>query len=306
MTLHDALASRRLLVVTGKGGVGKSAVAAALATLFAGPRRTTVLLESDPRETQHELLGIPPSGGALVPAGPNLYLQNAEPRRVMDELTAAEIPIEALSRRVLASPVYRHFTDTAPGLKELALLTYAAGLVDAGPGAAQGRRGRGRPTADLVVLDAPATGHGVALLAAPALAAEAVRGGPFARKAEQLTRFVRDPALVAVVVVTRAEEMPVQEALELKDALRERVGLAPAFAVVNALQPPFPQGVDAETDPLLGFWRRRRALNERELRRFVAAWEGPRAELPLLPLERGPELVDELRARIAAALEAPA
>lgn len=296
MTLHARLGERRLVVVTGKGGVGKSAVAAALATGLAGPLRRVVLLESDPRETQHELLGTAPSGGAFLRAGPALVLQNADPRRIMDELTAAEIPFEALIRRVLTSPVYRHFTDTAPGLKELALLTHAVNLVE-------GLGGRGAPHADLVVLDAPATGHGVALLAAPAHAAEVVHSGPFGKKAEKLRGFIIDPGRVAVVVVTRAEEMPVQEALELRAALSERVGLVPDLLVINALEPPFPMGVDPDGHDLLRFWRRRRALNEREFARLRAEWTGPRISLPLLPCERGPALVAELRIRLMAGLK---
>ena len=132
MTSVGALSSQELIVVTGKGGVGKSAVAAALGTLLAGAGRRTMLLEIDPRESLHNWLEAPPSGGDLLAVAPRLYLRHLEPRREMDDLVDHHLRIGPLVRRVLASPVYAHFADGAPGLKELAVLGHALRLV-AGP-----------------------------------------------------------------------------------------------------------------------------------------------------------------------------
>ena len=207
----------RLVVVTGKGGVGKSAIAAALGTLLAGIGRRTILLEIDPRESLHHWLETPPSGGDLLTVGPGLFLQHLEPRHEMDDLVDHHLRIGPLVRRVLASPVYEHFADGAPGLKELAVLGHALRLVEGPPI-------KGAPPLDVVVLDAPASGHGVSLLTAPALAAEVIRQGPFGRMAARLSGLVADPARCAIVVVTQAEEMPAQEALELQDTLVARLG----------------------------------------------------------------------------------
>src|SRR5262249_44258253 len=181
----------------------------------------------------------------------------------------------------------QQFSAGAPGLAELAILGHALRLVrrQAAPDA---------PRIDLVVLDAPATGHGVRLLAAPRLVAEVIHSGPFAALAGGLAGFVADPGPTGMAVVTEAEEMPVEEALELRQALAAQLDRSPELLVVNGLYPPLAAGdagvVPAAEAGLVALWRRRRALNERELGRLAAAWEGPHIELPQLPLERGPAL----------------
>jgi hypothetical protein len=123
--------------------------------------------------------------------------------------------------------------------------------------------------------------------------------------ATRLAGLVGDPARCAIVVVTQAEEMPVQETLELEQTLVARLGRGADVLVVNALFPPLPSGVASAADPALAHWRRRRQVNERELARLRAAWTGNVVELLLLPFERGPELVAELGRRLAAAGSGP-
>jgi anion-transporting ArsA/GET3 family ATPase len=297
----DVLANKKLLVVTGKGGVGKTAVAATLGRLLATRSRRVLVFEVDPRENLHQMLGIPPSGGQIHPAGDGLFLQNLKPTEVVDEIVRERLKLEVLTRRVLASPVYEHFAGGAPGLKEVAVLGHALRLL-------RGTDRRRPEPVDLVVLDAPATGHGVSLLDAPRLLSDVIRKGPFGEMGSELADFVRDPSRVGVVVVTSAEEMPVQEALELRQALLERIGRPPELLVVNGLYPPLPEGardVAAGDDPVLDLWRKRRRLNEEELARLEAEWEGPRVHLPLLPLDRGPELVAALGARMTGEGVAP-
>ncbi|HEX6863123.1 MAG TPA: hypothetical protein VF414_09930, partial [Thermoanaerobaculia bacterium] len=96
-----------------------------------------------------------------------------------------------------------------------------------------------------------------------------------------------------IVVVTQAEEMPVQEAIELRQSLRERVQRDPEALIVNGLYPPAPP--EGHDDPLVSLWRRRRKLNEEEMARLTADWEGPRLELPLLAMDRGPHLIKALQ-----------
>jgi anion-transporting ArsA/GET3 family ATPase len=294
----SALSRRRLVVVTGKGGVGKTVVAAALGRLFAGRGRRVLLLEVDPRENAHLMLGLPPSGGEIVAAGEGLWLQNLKPRQALDDLIRERVRVGVVARRVLASPIYHQLTEGMPGLREVAVVHHALSLARGAGGEGPGRRGAD-PGFDLVVLDAPATGHGVSLLAAPQLVAAVITSGPVGRLAAELAAFVADPERCGIAVVTLAEEMPVDEAVELRAMLGERVGRRPELLVVNALYPPVgPEAADG--DDAVGLWRRRRRVNERELARLDHRWPGPRLELPLLPIDRGPELV----AALAAALEA--
>ncbi len=314
MAVLERLARRELLVVTGKGGVGKTAVSAALGVALARLGRRVLVVEVDPRENVHQMLGVPPSGGAIVAAGPRLWVQNLKPQQVLDEIVREQVRVPFLAERVLRSPIYAQFAAGAPGLKELAILGHALRLRRraAGAGAA------GHPAFDLVILDAPATGHGVTLLAAPQLVADVIRQGPFGRMAGELAELVGDPARAGIAVVTQAEEMPVEEALELRAALAGKLGRTPELLVVNGLVPPAPPAAadGSPDDPLLALWRRRRELNERELARLVAAWqagEGPEPDgereaappapilrLPQLPLDGGPALTAALAHCLAA------
>jgi len=294
MTNPAALASRELIVVTGKGGVGKTALSAALGLLLSDLGRRTLLLEVGPRETLHHWLGADPSGGEIATVRRGLHLRHLTPRREMDALVREHLRVGPLVRRVLASPVYAHFVDGAPGLKELAVLGHALRLV-AGP------RIRGAPQVDSVVLDAPATGHGVSLLAAPSLARSVVPHGPFGRLAGRLAALVGDASRCAIVVVTLAEEMPSHEALALQGSLRRQLGRSADLLVVNGLYPEVPEGGAAAClrDPALRHWPTRRAVNERELATLRERWDGDRIELPLLPLDRGPQLAAALRDLLA-------
>jgi len=286
----ERLEGQQLIVVTGKGGVGKTTLAAVLGRWLASTGRRTLLLEVDPRESLHQLLGAEPSGGKIVPAGERLSFQNVQARSVIFDLVREKVPIRALARRIVESPVFQHFADGAPGLKEMAVLGYALRMVE----------GFYRRRVDVVVLDAPATGHGVSMLAAPMLLSQSISGGQLGEMANALASFIADPSRCGVVLVTMGEEMPVQEAIELTALLDERLDRPPELVVANALYPSPPRAVPRGTDKaLMTLWRERHAVNRRELDRLRRKWKGPLAELPLLPLDRGPALVEALMHRLA-------
>lgn len=283
--------------MTGKGGTGKTAVTAALGRALARTGRRTLLLEADPRENLHEMFAVPPSGGEIVGVGPGLYLQNVQPARVIEKLVREHVKIEMITRRVVQSPVYQHFSMGAPGIKELALLGYVLRRFE---------QGGGPERIETVVIDAPATGHGLALLYAPRLVSGVVERGPFGDIAARLAAWIESPSLTAVTIVTRAEEMPVQEALESRAAFHRRCGREPDLCVINALWPACPASpppCPAEWDLLLELWATRCAVNARERERLCAAWSGPVVDLPYLPLPRGPELVEALAERLGGTAE---
>jgi len=280
LTLLDRLSSLELIVVTGKGGVGKSTLAAVLGRILSRQRRRTLVLEIDPRESLYPLFDVPPSGGEIERVNAYLSIQNLSPRDALDQVVRERLGSGILTRKVLGSTVYRHFSEGAPGLRELAALGHTLRQVRRSNGAA--------PEFDVVVLDAPASGHGISLLAAPGLVSEVIDTGPFHELAEELATFVTDPRSCGVVVVTAAEEMPVQEAIELLDQLETRILRRPEAVVVNGVYPASTLADEArDDDPALRLWLQRRRVNERELRRLTGHWTGVCIELPLVPFDRG-------------------
>jgi anion-transporting ArsA/GET3 family ATPase len=295
MGVLNRLDRLQLLVVTGKGGVGKSTVSAALGAHLANRGRKVLLIEVDPRENLHQLLDTPPSGGEIVEAASNLWLQHLDPRELLDDLVKEKLKVGALARKVLSSPVHLHFTEGAPGLKQTAVFGRALRMVE-GNGPKQLRR------PDVVILDAPASGHGIAWMAAPQLVSEVISSGPIGAMAALIADFLADRQRFGSIVVTTAEEMPVQEALELLQAMTTRLDRKPELVVVNSVYPPAPKP-RPEDDEATRLWIRRRGVNEAELARLKSEWNGPIAEIPLEPIDAGPVLVGVVGEHLARVFE---
>ncbi len=228
--LLDDLLSRRLIVLTGKGGVGKSVVGASVA-LAARERGLRVLLVevAAPVEAAR-LLGGTPSKGRETEVLPGLSTLNLDPAVVMDQYVRHVLPVDAVARRVLDSPIYRRFFAAAPGLKELMVLGKIMVLEEARAGFARHRR----KAWDLIVVDAPATGHGLAFLKVPLAASRAIPVGPVGHNARRVLELLRNPKRTALVVVAVPEEMAVVEALEFHRLAVGELEMTPAAAVLNA------------------------------------------------------------------------
>ncbi len=226
--LLDDLLSRRLIVLTGKGGVGKSVVGASLALAARARGLRALLVEVAAPLEAARLLGGPPSKGAVKQILPGLSTVNLDPTAVMDEYVRRVVPVELLARRILSSPVYRRFFAAAPGLRELMVLGKIMVLEEA-----RARLSR-RPAWDLVVVDAPATGHGLAFLKVPLAASRAIPIGPVGHNARRVLKLLRDPGRTALVVVAVPEEMAVVEALEFHRLAVEELEVDLAAAVLNA------------------------------------------------------------------------
>ena len=269
----------RLVVVTGKGGVGKTVVAAATGRRLADAGHRVLILEADPRENLHHLFGADPSGGAVVKVDRSLAIRNANPRLILDDVVRHTLRVGALSRRVLASPIYQHFADSAPGLKEMMLLGYALQVTE----------GKADTKAAVVVLDAPASGHGLSLLASPLLVADVITTGPLGKMARRIAGMIADAGQTEITLVTLAEEMPVQETFETAEQIEARLGRPVTRVVANALWPALPR--EAPGDDVHALWTARRAHNERELARLRRRWPSSLAEVPLIGADFGPALL---------------
>ena len=309
--LHPLLA-RRLVVVTGKGGTGKTTVAAALALAAAERGRRVLVVETGRDENVPRLLGHRggPVGhaGARAPTGP--FMMRMDPHEALAEYLQLQLRVPRLVSRVLDQKGFRGLLDAAPGWRELVTLGKVWHLEQAREGA--------RPRFDQLVVDAPATGHGLTFLDVPRVVVSAIRSGPLRRHARWVEELVRDPERTLLLPVALAEELPARETAELVGRLREQVGMSLDRVVVNAMQPaPFPPelpdldrrlaALPATPGPAPRIWAAcaahlasRHALNRRFSDEIAAKTALPVVELPLLPRGvRGPE---DLRALAAVLL----
>ena len=224
--LLDRLVSRRLLILSGKGGVGKSTVGLAVALAASERGRRVLFVEIDAPVEAGRLFGCAPVGGVETELRPGLSAVNLQPAAVMDEYVHHALRVGMLARRVTSSPIYERFFAAAPGLKELMVM----GKLMALEGATRGRS----PRYDLIVVDAPATGHGLSLLKVPIAAAAAVPVGPVGREARRIIELLRDRTRTALAIVAIPEEMAVVEALELHRLAEEEVGIETTAVILNA------------------------------------------------------------------------
>jgi anion-transporting ArsA/GET3 family ATPase len=225
----DDLLSRRLVILTGKGGVGKSVVGSAIASAAADRGKRTLLVEIDQPLDAERSMDAASVGSQETEVRPGLLAMNLDPTEVMDEYVRHVVRIDVLARRVLGSPVYRRFFAAAPGLKELMVLGKLLML--------EGARDRWsrRPRYDLIVVDAPATGHGLAYLKVPMAAEAAAPIGPIGANSRRILELLRDPARTALVIVAIPEEMAVVEAAWFHRLAVEEVGIAPRLLVLNGV-----------------------------------------------------------------------
>src|SRR5689334_24723645 len=223
------LLAKPLIVVTGKGGVGKSTVAAALGLAAARRGLRTIIAEVARRDDVSRALGG--TGVHEDELAPGLHHISIDPEEAMEEYLVDQLPSRALADVLLQSRGFSYFAAATPGLRELLTVGKVWEL------AQEDRRTPGAAPYDLVILDAPATGHGVAVLSAPRTFADATLMGRIARQGRVIDAMLSDPAQTGVVAVARAEEMPVNETLALQDALPATVGLELDLVVANGVLP---------------------------------------------------------------------
>jgi len=264
------LLDHRLVVVTGKGGTGKTTVAAALGVVAARAGRRTIVAEVARRADVAGALDAP-AGEAFAETQlrPGLFHISIDPEEAMEEYLRDQLPSRHLADLLVHSRSFGLLTAATPGLRELLSMGKVWEL------AQDQRRTPGARSYDLVVLDAPATGHGVAALAAPGTFARAARTGPVARQGRLIAQWLADPALTAVVAVARPEELPVAETVALADQLRTRLGMELEEVVVNGVARERFSASDEErlrealpaVDGGAGGWAVRRALADLDVAR---------------------------------------
>ncbi len=309
-----ALSERRLLIVMGKGGTGKTTLAAALGLAMAKRGVDTVVIEVGERPELPRLLCDTPEkfegevGRSPQPVAPHLFTARIVPEVALAEYLELQLHVRPLVRLMLSNPGFRRLLDAAPGWRALITLGKLWHL--------QSQTDNGRPRWPLLVVDAPSTGYGLSLLSVPQVVLDTVRLGPLRRQTAAVQALLEDPRRTLVLPVTLPEELPVSETLELCAKVRELgLPLGPLFAnaVETSLDLPDPEALAAalarhEPPPEDAAWleprlvrrcvehRRRRSELQRSFLERLEQESGCRpVRLPCLPAGlEGPASLTEL------------
>lgn len=225
-----SLLERRLLVNTGKGGVGKSTTSASLALLAASRGKKVLVCEVNSNERISALLGCPPADTTITRLLPGIDAVVIRPQEALKQYGMMQLRYKALYKAVFENRFVARFLRFIPSLPELVMLGKILHHV-------RERRW------DLVIVDAPATGHGITFLQVPGLLLETVPPGPMRTDAEWMQALLLNPEITAINLVSLPEELPVNETIELSRAIETTLQMPPGYVFLNrAFSPRFSEG----------------------------------------------------------------
>jgi anion-transporting ArsA/GET3 family ATPase len=225
------LLEKRVIFVTGKGGVGKSTVSAALGVAAAREGKRAIICEVAQQERISSLFERKGVGYHEVEIAPRLFAFSIDPQRALEEYLQLQIRIRPLYDVLFKNRIFTYFAAATPGLRELVTIGKVWELAQLDRKVKKGAK------YDLVIVDAPATGHGLGLLRTPKTFGDIARVGPIKRQADTIYQFITDKDLTAVLAVAWPEEMPVNETLDLQRRLHEELGMRLDRIVLNGIYP---------------------------------------------------------------------
>src|SRR6202166_981086 len=229
----------RVLFVTGKGGTGKSTVAAALA-LARSRRRPTTLADLDRRMSAAAMLGVTSIDGTATRVTNSLGVIALGARAELDAFIGRIVPIRAISRRMLRSRTFGYVTAALPGLEAFLLLERLR--IMAGDAALKDH---------YLVIDAPGSGSAIALLSVAAGVRNISPTGTLNRIADSVAAFLADPKRFGAIITVTPEELALREALETEANMRERLSITTVAAIMNRVPNPLLNTADlAALSPL--------------------------------------------------------
>ena len=218
--------NKQFIIVAGKGGVGRTTVAAALGTVLARRGRRTLLAHVRCKQRLDEMLGCGVIGEEITAVEPNLFAVNMNPRAAIREIGLMVLRYRAIYRAVLENRIVKYFLRAMPALEEYSMLGKAwfhTSEVD----------DEGNNKYETVIFDGPATGHLISMLRIPKVILDSVPAGPLVNDARKVDALMSDPARTAMWIVTLAEEMPASEAIDLYSVAKDELKIAVDRLVVN-------------------------------------------------------------------------
>ena len=225
------LLEKRLIFVTGKGGVGKSTVSAALGVAATRRGRRTIVCEVAQQERMSSVFHREGVGYRETEIADNLYAFSIDPQRALEEYLLQQIRIKPVYDLMFKNRIFTYFAAATPGLRELVTIGKMWEL------AQLDRRVKRGAVYDTVIVDAPATGHGLGILRTPKTFSDIARVGPIKRQADAIYEFITDAQVTSVCAVAWPEEMPVNETVFLQHSLEEQMGIGLDAIFMNGLYP---------------------------------------------------------------------
>ncbi len=289
------LFNKRFIINTGKGGVGKTTISVAMALAFARRGKRVLLMQMNVPDKVGAVFGKPPVGADIVELTDNLFAVNPTPQDALREYALMILKLKLIYNAVFENQLVSRFLKMMPGLPELVML----GKAYFHEQEKTGKRG-GRPVWDAVIIDAPATGHGLFLLQIPRVIDDALTSGMMVEEAQRMVALLRDRERSTLNIVTLAEDMPVNETIELHGRVEKEIGMHVGYVVANAIFPRLFNGPEARhLEQLLDSWgddrdelgavlaagvfrARRRDLQEQHLERLKYDPGVPMVEVPFI------------------------
>ncbi len=224
---------KKLLVVSGKGGVGKTTVSLLLALLASQRGKKTLLVELNNTQRTGIFFGLKKVPYKEKEVQKNLFLSNIQAPEAFEEYILEQIHSKTIYSLVFENKYVRNFLDATPGLSELLQIGKVWSLAE------RDLDKEKNPKYDLVILDAPATGHGLALLNVAQVVVNAVKIGPLYNQASRIVKLLQDPSKTQLLITTLAEEMPVNEALEMLKQAKNKLKMSCGPVLLNGIFPRF-------------------------------------------------------------------
>ncbi|MDQ1384766.1 MAG: hypothetical protein QOG65_2145, partial [Actinomycetota bacterium] len=232
MQVADFCSTSRVVIVAGKGGVGKTTVTAALAVTAARAGRSVLIVEVEGKSGLPAMFGAPALGYEEIELESGVRARFLTPDAALIDYLVTH-GMKRISKRLASSGALDVVATAVPGMKDILVLGKVKSIEET-------------RAADLVIVDAPAAGHAISFLMSARGLLDAVRVGPIRKQAQDVVSLLSDPTRCQVMLVTLAEETPVSEVVDTAFAIEDRAGVALGPVVVNGCFTPLPVGVSAD------------------------------------------------------------
>jgi anion-transporting ArsA/GET3 family ATPase len=258
MEVADFCSTSRVVIVAGKGGVGKTTVTGALAVTAARAGRSVLVVEVEGKSGLPAMFGAPPLGYEQIQLDERVRARFLTPDAALVDYLVSH-GMKRISKRLVSSGALEVVATAVPGMKEILVLGKVKSLEES-------------RAADLLIVDAPAAGHAITFLLSARGLLDAVQVGPVRKQAQDVIGLLSDPARCQVLLVTLPEETPVSEAIDTAFAIEDRVGVALGPIVINQCFGALPDDVSIDPNDILRDAEAcRRFVSDREARDLARA-----------------------------------